>query len=590
MVCLKAAGLAVTLSTGSLFAQFVNLPGRTSVVLDPTTEIPVTMRVSPFAVGTREVTQREYEHVIGRNPSINKGPDLPVENVSWWDAIRYCNLRSQAENLQPCYDLATGRCDRTRNGYRLLTNAEWAYAAGKAAPKQDAAKYANLGPADTKDTALLIQYARTHAARPVGSLQPNEHGLYDVIGNVWEWVQDFQDPTGAISAATNPSGPSWGTARMMRGGSYLSTTSAWGRQYESSLEPERRSPYTGFRIARSLLEQPKSVDDQSWFAPYQQAPPAFADQTGSLTPLAASGEDWQKRRLVLREKWARVLGTMNTTAPAPAVRHVATHHEPTFTGELMFLQVEADYWEKIYVMLPTGADPSRPLPVIIVPFYDVDTAAGKSMGGRRTTPLGTRAYGHLAVQHGFAAVAIRWFGESYGENSSEVVANLKTRHPRVTGIGKWVWDSQRLLDYMETRPEFDMKRVGMIGHSLGGKMTLYATAMDYRVSAAVSSEPGIGLTFSNYDDFWYLGEEIRKLEKGTDHHELLGLIAPRPFLLIGGDSADNDKSWHYINSARRVYSLFNLPQQIGYVNHRKGHSPTPESIHLAMEWLRRFLE
>jgi hypothetical protein len=257
---------------------------------------------------------------------------------------------------------------------------------------------------------------------------------------------------------------------------------------------------------------------------------------------------------------------------------------------LMYLQVEPDYWEKIYVMLPANADPSRPLPVVIVPFYDVDTAAGKSMGGRRTTPLGTRAYGHLAVQHGMAAVAIRWFGESYGENSSEVVANLKTRHPHVTGLGKWVWDAQRLLDYMATRPEFDMKRVGMMGHSLGGKMTLYATAMDERIRAAVSSEPGIGLTFSNYDDFWYLGEAIRTLDKGTDHHELLALIAPRPFLLIGGDSADNDKSWHYINAARSVYSQSGVPRHIGYVNHRKGHSPTPESITLAMEWLVRFLK
>lgn len=256
----------------------------------------------------------------------------------------------------------------------------------------------------------------------------------------------------------------------------------------------------------------------------------------------------------------------------------------------MYLQVEPDYWEKIYVMLPLNVDGSRPLPVVIVPYYDVDTPAGKPMGGRASTPLGTRAFGHLAVQHGMAAVAIRWFGESYGENSAEVMANLKTRHPRVTGMGKWVWDSQRLLDYLATRPEFDMKRVGMIGHSLGGKMTLYATAMDDRIRAAVSSEPGIGLSFSNYEDFWYLGEEIRKLDKTTDQHELLAMIAPRPFLLIGGDSSDTDKSWYYINAARRVYSLLGKPRQIGYLNHRKGHSPTPEAVQLSMEWLARFLK
>ena len=301
-------------------------------------------------------------------------------------------------------------------------------------------------------------------------------------------------------------------------------------------------------------------------------------------------EAWQQRRSEIRNKWAALLGQPSTAKPPVSVRSVAVHHEPDFTGELMYLQVEPDYWEKIYVMLPRQRDLRKPLPVVIVPYYDVDTPAGKAMGGRSWTPGGTRAFAQLAVQQGFAAVAIRWFGESYGENYSEAVANLKMRHPKLTGLGKWVWDSQRLLDYLATRPEMDMKRVGMIGHSLGGKMTLYASAMDNRIRAAVSSEPGIGFSFSNYEDFWYLGEEIRKLDKSTDQHELLALMAPRPFLLIGGDSSDSDKSWYYINSAHTVYSLLGQPERIGYFNHRTGHSPTPEAVELAMQWLARFLQ
>ncbi|MDQ6678467.1 MAG: hypothetical protein M3Z09_14370 [Acidobacteriota bacterium] len=70
---------------------------------------------------------------------------------------------------------------------------------------------------------------------------------------------------------------------------------------------------------------------------------------------------------------------------------------------------------------------------------------------------------------------------------------------------------------------------------------------------------------------------------------MLALIAPRPFLLIGGDSSDTDKSWHYINAARSIYSLYGVPNRIGYVNHRKGHSPTPEAVQLAMAWLGHFL-
>ena len=192
-------------------------------------------------------------------------------------------------------------------------------------------------------------------------------------------------------------------------------------------------------------------------------------------------------------------------------------------------------------------------------------------------------------REGYIAVAIRWFGESYGESYNEAVANLKLRHPHCTGLGKWVWDAHRLLDYLYTLPEVDHQHIGIIGHSLGGKMALYAGAFDDRITAVVSSEPGIGLIFSNYDYYWYFGDFIRKVDKGTDQHELLGLIAPRPFLLIGGDMYDTAKSWYYINAARQVYDLYGKRLNIGYFNHHKGHPPTPEADWRAMEWLAHFL-
>ena len=585
--------LCAVLCTAAPERAFVTLSPEPYTAKDPTTGIPLTVRLASFSVSTTEVTQAEYGRVTRTMPSAHKGDDLPVENVTWWDAIRYCNLRSTAEKLSPCYDLATGRRDRTCTGYRLLTDAEWTYAAGTAISAENIARHGHLGPAGTKDTAPLVEHSRTNGTRAVGGLAPNEHGLHDMYGNVWEWVEDYHDPSGAVHAALDPSGPASGAARMVRGGSWMTTGSRWARGFRSSMEPDRRSPYTGFRICRTISEAPRPAPDPAWLAQFRNAPAVVAGQTGSLSSLPGnitSSEGWRARHAELRTKWTSVLGRPSTGKPPVSVRHVATHDEPTYTGELLYLQTETDYWEKIYVMLPQQRDPRRPLPVVIVPYYDVDTPAGKSMGGRNSTPLGTRAFAYLAVQQGFAAVAIRWFGESYGENYAEAVANLKLRHPNLTGLGKWVWDSQRLLDYLATRPELDIHRVGIIGHSLGGKMTLYATAMDNRIRAAVSSEPGIGLSFSNYEDFWYLGEDIRKLDKTADHHELLALIAPRPFLLIGGDSADNDKSWFYINAARRVYDLFGKPDRIGYFNHRTGHSPTPESVQLAMEWLARFLQ
>ncbi|MDQ6678907.1 MAG: formylglycine-generating enzyme family protein, partial [Acidobacteriota bacterium] len=384
--------------------KLVALPGTALRSTDQATGIGVTVRLSPFEAGAYEVTQREFREVLGFNPSANRGDSLPVENVSWWEAIRYCNLRSLAEKLQPCYNLTTGDCGRSRNGYRLLTEAEWTYALGQIPEAAGLPNFAWLGPSATKDTRQLMAFARTNHTRPVGSLSPNEHGLYDMLGNVWEWVQDYQDPSGAISSSTNPSGPSLGIARVVRGGSWISTTSRWGSGYRSSLEPDRRSPYTGFRICRSIPGGPAAVPlNESWFAPYNQVPAAFKNLTGTLTPLAKGIPDiaaWTKQRLILYDKWAAALGVMDCAKPAPNVRHVRTDREPAFTGELMYLQVEPDYWEKIYLMLPNGADLSKALPVVIVPFYDVDTAAGKNLGGRRTNPLGTRSYGYLAVQQG----------------------------------------------------------------------------------------------------------------------------------------------------------------------------------------------
>jgi sulfatase modifying factor 1 len=91
---------------GLLFAAavMVPLPGGYVDTVDPLTGLSMKVRAGTLLVESTEVTQRDYQRIVGTNPSKHKGDDLPVENVSWWDAIRYCNLRSKAEGLQPAYD------------------------------------------------------------------------------------------------------------------------------------------------------------------------------------------------------------------------------------------------------------------------------------------------------------------------------------------------------------------------------------------------------------------------------------------------------------------------------------------------------
>jgi len=604
VLCVLVLLLSPLSLSGADSLALVPIPGRAVETVDGRTGIPVRVRVDSFLIGRTEVSQGSYRAITGENPSAYPGDARPVENVSWWDAITYCNTLSEQEGLEPCYDLETGFCDFSKNGYRLPTDAEWSTALDGGFQNVDTLhihRYANIGSSNTSDLDSLLRRVREHGTTDTASFLPSDHGVYDLIGNVWEWCYDYYDPIEDHPATVhNPHGPTQGLAKIVRGGSFITTVSEWNLGYRSSLQKDSHSRYTGFRVARSVAAPPETTRVDSgatWAAPYNNPPAGYADVIGYLASLIAdtSGEvittpeDWALRRADIRKKWQRLLGAPDIEPPAPRVRELRTYEEDNYTGRLLELQVEPDAWQKIYVMYP-ATPASVPAPVVIVPYYDVDVPAGKNMGGRDYRPMGVRSFAYHMVQQGYIAVAVKWFGEGYGESYDEAVANLWTKYPGCTGMGKWVWDAHRVVDYIETLPQADTTRIGIMGHSLGGKMALYAAAFDDRISCAAASEPGIGLQFSNYDDYWYFGAFIDSLDQKTDQHELLGLIAPRPFLLIGGDTYDTAESWYYINAAREVYRLFQVPDHIGYFNHHSGHAPTPEAVRMAINWFRHFWE
>ena len=568
--------------------DLVRVPAGTYDASDQITTLNVRISVSEFLLGAAEVTQTEYEAITSSNPSVYKGADRPVENVSWWDAIRYCNLRSAKEELTPCYDLASGERDPACTGYRLPTEAEWIVAAGPMPRDAQLLDVAHLGVTSTKSLAVL-EPDLSEGTAPVRSRKPGHSGVFDLRGNVWEWTGDYFDPVTSPDAVRDPSGPRSGLARVIRGGSFVSSTSRWSRDFRSSMDPAWRSRFTGFRVARSVQEKtlPVPVAAEAFFRRYNEAPKGFESSVGPLTALAPG---WKENAAKIRAKWDTLLSVPKLPRGAPTARVVRDVAQRNFAGQLLELELEPGVWEKVYVLRPRNSA-RRPLPVMIVPFYDVDTPAGADLGGRSyAQDRGVNAYAYTAAQHGYLAVAVRWFGESYGESYSEAVATLALRHPGSTGLGKWVADARRVVDFIETLPDADASRIGIVGHSLGGKMALYAAAFEPRIRATVSSELGVGFTMSNYDDYWYLGDKLASAPAGTDQHELIALIAPRPFLLIGGDEYDKQESWHYINAARAVYDLSGDGHNIGYFNHHKGHTPTPEAVAAAFDWLDRFLK
>lgn len=572
------------------------------IITDDFTGVDLEVSLDGFLIGSHELSQREFEQVAGFNPSAHKGGDFPVENVSWWEAIRFCNLKSLRDGLIPCYNLTSGECNLSADGWRLPTEAEWLTAFGRDRVYQggDMTGRANLGSSNNESLEVLKREMAKKTTVPVGTYESNSNGLFNMLGNVREWCTDNNDPlSNNPTPLHNPFGPSFSSEKTVRGGSFFSHSGSWARGYSSAARPEHRSRYLGFRICRaSGREFAHNYGNPDWFEPYNRRPSGYETATGSLSGLLTpSGRDrittsdgWENRRAQVLAKWEDILGMRHAPRleSAPKVRLIREYEMDSYTGRLMYIQVEPDHWEKIYLMLPRRAL-SEPAPVVIVPYYDVDTPAAQNMGGKLYGPASVRSFANLAVRSGYIAVAVRWFGEGYTVGYAEAVAELNHRHPGLSGLGKWVSDARCLLDWLYTLPEVDRDNIGIIGHSLGGKMAMYAAAFEPRITVAVGSDHGIGLEFSNYEDYWYLDDSIRRRDPATDHHELLGLIAPRPFMLIGGESTDRDESWHFINEARKVYSLYGQPDNISFFNHRAGHAPTPESVTLALRWLERFL-
>ena len=186
--------------------------------------------------------------------------DHPVVEVSRWDAIKYCNGRSREEGLDVCYNESTGECDFGRSGYRLPTEAEWEYAArgglaGKRYPwggDDPDGSQCNFADRNTdfswRDPSADDGYAVT---APVGSYAPNGYGLYDMAGNVYEWCSDWYDEDYySRSPSSNPQGPSSGTYRVLRGGSWSGTPNGVRCAFRLWYEPTRTWNAYGFRCVR----------------------------------------------------------------------------------------------------------------------------------------------------------------------------------------------------------------------------------------------------------------------------------------------------------------------------------------------------
>ena len=237
----QPAAPAETASVNSIGMQFELIPAGKFKMdfgnLWGTKAHQVTL-TKPFYLGVYEVTQEQYERVMGTNPSDFNGAKNPVEQVSWEDAVEFCRKLSALPE-----EKAAGHV------YRLPTDAEWEYAcrAGTTTEYCFGDDENQLG-----DYAWYDENSgdRTH---PVGQKKPNAWGLYDMHGNVWEWCQDWYGdlPAGAV---TDPTGPSTGSNRVSRGGSWSLLSGFCRSASRDGDTPDLRSYDLGFRVLRSSVK------------------------------------------------------------------------------------------------------------------------------------------------------------------------------------------------------------------------------------------------------------------------------------------------------------------------------------------------
>jgi hypothetical protein len=329
-----------------------------------------------------------------------------------------------------------------------------------------------------------------------------------------------------------------------------------------------------------------------WLDEVQKPPKGVPEDVPELPPLLTDGagraittlDGWMRRRAELREAWRDVLGTLRCERPEPTLEVLEEDRPKGVIRQLVRYETEPGLPVEAYLLKP--AKRSSRVPGVVALHSTVNHTIRQPAGVEGKPE---KAFGLQLARRGMVALCPKnflWVGE--GDYRAKV-RRFQARHRGCRGMAKMLWDARRAVDILAALPDVDETRLGAVGHSLGGKEVLYLAAFDERIQAAVSSEGGVGIPFSNWDAPWYLGPAARKPDFPRRHHELLALVAPRAVLLLGGGSADGAKSWPYIQAALPVYRLYDRRPRLGLFDHGRGHSVPPEAERRTYQWLQAYL-
>jgi dienelactone hydrolase len=313
-----------------------------------------------------------------------------------------------------------------------------------------------------------------------------------------------------------------------------------------------------------------------------------------LAPLGVPSEakDWPARREEIRKLWMTALGASPEPRPALDAKELSREEFEDYTRLKVRFVSEGPDTIDAWVLVPKTGEPNPgPFPAVVC-LHPTTQQRGDEMVG--LFGRGDVAHAVQLVKEGYVTLAFNCYimkaDTPEARKIGDQVKALADRRPGWTGLGKMVYDASRAVDYLETLANVDKTRIGVIGHSLGGKQAMFAAAFEPRFACAVSSEGGVGMTFSNWTDPWYLTEKFKPRIGELEGHQVLALAAPRPVLVIGGDSADGEKGRPFIDEAGAVYRLLGAADKLALFNHKTGHRFPYAAQAEASRWLAKHLK
>lgn len=288
------------------------------------------------------------------------------------------------------------------------------------------------------------------------------------------------------------------------------------------------------------------------------------------------------------QKWLDRIGKPDHYDYKHDLRLVRKFETTEFDGELYEQANGPGTVQKTLLMLPKTVN--EKLPAVVVPFYYPDRMAGYNLDTLEPTNEPNIAMALHLVRRGYVAVTAEAYHLTYRsleldrQNFSRwrLSADALLRdHPEWTGIGKLIADTRLLVDLLCSDPRVDNNRIGIVGHSLGGKMALYTGCLDRRIKVILGSDFGIDWDRTNWSEPWYWGEKLDQLKADDmDHAELLRISGLKPFVLIAG-LYDNEDAVDFLKRAGYDSS------QYLFINHASGHRPPMEVLEQGYDFLQK---